>query len=138
MKTQPIARRFWTFVAPMMDDRGCWEWVGNITGGYGQFSVDARPTVAHRVAYELLVGPIPRGLEVDHLCFNKTCVNPQHLEPVTRHENLKRRSARRMLCKYGHPLEQQVTHPEWRFCRTCARRMWRDYQRKIRSKHCHA
>lgn len=66
---------------------GCWEWTGPKTaGGYGLFA----QTSAHRAVYERLRGPIPEGLDLDHLCRNRGCVNPAHMEPVTRSENLRR------------------------------------------------
>jgi len=69
---------------------GCWIWRGSITRyGYGQFAVTAHKTArAHRFAYELWVGSIPSGLVLDHLCRNRACVHPDHLEPVTHRENL--------------------------------------------------
>jgi hypothetical protein len=89
--------RFWSKV----DDsgsRGCWEWLAaKERTGYGTFFCrhvigrgTAIPERAHRVAYELLVGPIQAGLTLDHLCRNRGCVNPAHLEPVTRGENVRR------------------------------------------------
>ena len=73
---------------------GCWVWTGAVsTGGYGRIGIDGnRLAQAHRVAYQLYVGPIPEGLHVDHLCRNRLCVNSDHLEAVTQAEN-NRRSA---------------------------------------------
>jgi hypothetical protein len=72
-------------------DSGCWEWTAaKDPTGYGRFSVARSMDYAHRAAYKLLVGPIPAGLDLDHLCRNRGCVNPDHLEPVTRRENLLR------------------------------------------------
>lgn len=63
----------------------CWLWIGGLDAyGYGQFD---RHDKAHRVAYEMLVGPIPEGLVIDHLCRVRRCVNPEHMEPVTHGEN---------------------------------------------------
>lgn len=86
--------RFWRHVGNHDDADGCWPWDSpNPSHGYGQMRVGARRIMAHRAAYELLVGPIPDGLELDHLCRNRACVNPTHLEPVTCSENLRRAAA---------------------------------------------
>jgi len=70
---------------------GCWEWAGTRQpSGYGAIYVEGRILRTHRVSYELLVGPIPEGLHLDHLCRNKACFNPEHLEPVTHVENMRR------------------------------------------------
>src|ERR1017187_5210266 len=84
-----LADRFW----PKVDRRGpeeCWPWLASKQNmGYGQVRAETERTMilAHRVAYELLIGPIPLGLTLDHLCRNRGCVNPTHLEPVTLREN---------------------------------------------------
>ena len=106
----------------------CWLWTGYRNRmGYGQFG---RNEPAHRVAYELLVGPIPDGLVLDHLCRNPPCVNPDHLEPVTNVENLQRgvgpsaQNARKARCKNGHEFTSENTYirPDGggRQCRRCA------------------
>lgn len=89
---------------------GCWTWTGSIAGnGYGGIRVAGVWTRAHRVAYEMFVGPIPPGLVIDHLCRNRRCVRPDHLEPVTFRENILRGSApsavhaRKTECPRGHP-----------------------------------
>lgn len=103
---------------------GCWRWIGSKrTHGYGGIRVGGRIRAAHRVLYEDILGPIPDGLFLDHLCRNKWCVNPLHLEPVDTKTNTLRGigptavNARKTHCKYGHPLEPK----HWfRYCRTCA------------------
>jgi hypothetical protein len=71
---------------------GCWEWQGSVQSeGYGTF-YRGKNMKAHRVVYELLVGPIDPELTIDHLCLNKTCVRPAHLEVVTRSENIARKN----------------------------------------------
>lgn len=101
LNTPPPEERFWRFVEKT---DGCWNWTGATNGhGYGRLTFDGRKGIevsqrkigAHRFAYELLVGPVPDGLDLDHLCRNRLCVNPAHLEPVTRAENLRRASLRR-------------------------------------------
>ncbi|HEY8766071.1 MAG TPA: HNH endonuclease signature motif containing protein [Dehalococcoidia bacterium] len=79
---------------------GCWPWTGVIHPlGYGHVNIPGtrNPQMAHRASYEFFVGPIPDGLELDHLCRNRGCVNPSHLEPVTHLENVRRGAAARAL-----------------------------------------
>jgi len=74
-----------------ISESGCWIWTGSTQwNGYGSVSWKGARRVAHRVSYELLAGPIPKGLQLDHLCRVRGCVNPQHLEPVTNKENVRR------------------------------------------------
>lgn len=73
------------------NEDGCWLWKRSTTKGYGRISVLGRPRGVHRVSYEVFVGPIPDGLEIDHLCRRRSCCNPAHLEPVTHRENQRRR-----------------------------------------------
>jgi hypothetical protein len=106
---------------------GCWFYTGQISyKGYGVFSVRSVKRPAHVVMYELLVGPVPAGLQVDHLCFVRHCVNPDHLEPVTAAENMRRMSARQTACRkaghdYGDPRNVYVRKNGRRCCKECRR-----------------
>lgn len=147
MNLTPHAERFWRRVdkaGPVPDARPdlgpCWLWVGaHVPDGYGSFSLPGRPQVgAHRVAWELVNGPIPEGRQIDHLCRRPGCVNPGHMEVVTLAENVLRgegptaRNARKSHCDAGHPLEGdnvRTTKEGWRRCRACQR----DWARKARA-----
>jgi ribosome-binding protein aMBF1 (putative translation factor) len=84
------------FEAKVKATDGCWEWQGSKgPGGYGVITADGKQLQTHRVAYELHVGPIPEGLVIDHLCSNRVCVRPDHLEPVTPSENARRQHSRK-------------------------------------------
>lgn len=108
----------------------CWRWTGAHTPkGYGQLQVNGRRHAVHRLAYEHWIGPIPEGLEIDHLCQVRDCINPSHLEAVTHAENVRRTVERRAHCKQGH--EFTPSNTRWVFkkgrqrasraCRTCIR-----------------
>jgi hypothetical protein len=101
----------------------CWVWTASLTAyGYGQFGFRKRVVRAHRVAYELSIGPIPQGLELDHLCRVHECVNPSHLEPVTHKTNMSRGFFRlKTHCPQGHPYDADNTYVlnGERFCRAC-------------------
>lgn len=108
----------------------CWEWMATLDRhGYGTF-FDGGNRPAHRVAYALWVGPIPAGLDIDHLCRNRACVNPEHLEAVSRRTNILRGAAPTALtfqmnrCKRGHQFTPENTvikggDPSKRQCRQC-------------------
>ena len=110
---RPVEERFWERVRKT---EGCWEWLGVRREGYGISKIQIRgrqiPFFAHRVAYELTKGPIPEGMTLDHLCRNRGCVNPAHLEPVTAVENTMRGygvgavNSRKQFCPRGHPLTE--------------------------------
>jgi hypothetical protein len=130
---------------------GCWEWTGAKTSaGYGQFQTgkysttgNPLPEYAHRIAYELYVGPIGPGLTIDHLCRNRACVRPDHLEPVSVRENLMRgegisaRYARSDYCSRGHlksPDNLYVYPNGSHECRECRRIRWQEFAAKRRER----
>jgi hypothetical protein len=124
---------------------GCWLWIGSYdSNGYGRFwiTADGGHTQAHIVSYERKYGPVPEGLELDHKCRVRCCVNPDHVEPVTHLENVRRGESKRVTiarhkltthCPRGHPYDE--TNTIWknrglghvsRGCRTCRRQYrWR-------------
>lgn len=129
---RPLEDRFWSKVVRGGEDE-CWLWSGAIRSGYGFVNEGGRgrSLPAHRVSYELLVGPIPEGLTIDHLCRVRNCVNPRHLEPVTLSENVKRKPPAPPFCPQGHEFTAENTARSTnggRICRTCKRS--RDRQRR--------
>jgi hypothetical protein len=125
--------RFWTYVdkETARTSTGCWLWTGPlVSNGYARHSAQNQQVLAHRFAYELLVGPIPEGLQLDHVwargCRHLHCVNPAHLEPVTGAENVRRAErTRRTHCPQGHLYDETNTYwrkdrPGNRQCRACA------------------
>lgn len=140
--TRVLDLRFWEKVNKT---DGCWLWTGSKdSAGYGHFRIDSqRLRKAHRISYELLVGPIPEGLQLDHLCRVRECVRPDHLEPVTNYTNWTRSlapsaiNARRTHCANGHPFSGEnlaVLRDGRRQCRTCRneRRRLRYREKKVR------
>lgn len=116
----------------VIQESGCWDWVGTIQAlGYGHVKVvgQRRRIYSHRYIYEEMVGPVPAGLTLDHLCHNRRCVNPAHLEPVSQRENILRgggptaANARKTHCKNGHEFTPENTHTRktGRACRACLR-----------------
>lgn len=122
--------RFWEKVDKSAD---CWAWLASTNeDGYGRFTLAERQRGAHRVAYEWLVGPVPKGLVIDHLCKNRACVNPAHMQPVTNRENVLRGvsanaiNAAKTHCIRGHEFTPENTYrppkyPTIRQCRECRR-----------------
>ena len=110
---------------------GCWEWTGATdTSGYGRYRYGGRHEPTHRLLWKLTVADVAGDLELDHLCRNRVCCNPDHLEPVSRRENTLRGEgptavlARKTHCKRGHPLSgaNLYTYPNGkRLCRECER-----------------
>lgn len=106
----------------------CWIWTGSVTDrGYGSSKRDGRTVAAHRWVYEEMRGPIADGMTLDHLCRNKRCVNPDHLEPVTRGENVRRHTRLTTTCPAGHDYTPENTriNDGKRRCRACQREAWR-------------
>ena len=133
----PLEERFWSRV----EITGfCWNWVGTLSpAGYGRITeADRTEHLAHRWAYETLTQQaIPKGMHIDHLCRNRACVNPDHMEVVPGAVNVMRgfgppaKNARKTHCQYGHELPQQGEFYD-RTCRECRRKTWREYAQKKR------
>lgn len=118
--------RFWSKI--VIIESGCWVWTaGKDVGGYGIFSPHRHPKKAHRWCYETYVAKVPDGMQLDHLCRNKLCVNPMHLEVVTPRENTLRgntitaANAKKTRCHNGHPLsgDNLRTYNGRRVCKLC-------------------
>jgi hypothetical protein len=102
-------KRFWSKVA-IDNVHSCWEWQAYLhPKGYGQFRLDGRMHFAHRIAYFLVRGECPINLELDHLCRNRKCVNPFHLEAVTHKENCRRGALVKSHCSKGHSRSPETT-----------------------------
>jgi len=128
--------RFWSKVNKTDE---CWIWTaGKNQKGYGQFRLNGKTQKAHRVSYELMIGPIPDGLQIDHLCRNRACVRPDHLEAVTPRENTSRGdTGKNMLvkthCPQGHPYDEANTYRYKSGARSC-RSCHRNYERERRNR----
>jgi len=154
----PFARiTKWVNDGRIVEDGECWLWTGTKTpGGYAQAAMSAKTrgdytpgakvvhVVVHRWTYELHVGPIPAGLDLDHLCRVRNCVNPWHLEPVTRSVNLKRavgigsQWSKRTHCSAGHeytPENMTRATDGSRVCRTCRREISARYAARQRERY---
>jgi hypothetical protein len=136
-----ITRRFYKNII----FKECWEWKGSTgSSGYGRFQIDGKQWLAHRFSYSLFIDDIPENLVIDHLCRNKICVNPSHLEVVEHGENTRRgeagqitggRQSAKTHCPKGHAYigRNVMQFGRSRYCRTCGNERSREYQRKKRS-----
>jgi HNH endonuclease len=140
-RRRPLEDRFWEKVEKNKTD--CWEWTAAKLKGYGWFNIGGKSVSAHRLSYEMLVGDIPEGLQLDHLCRNRGCVNPDHLEPVTprvntlRGEALSAKRSRMTHCIRGHEFTEEntwVSKKNQRRCKKC-KAIWmtgfRERKRKV-------
>lgn len=129
--------RFWPKVEKTAD---CWLWTAGKVDGYGRVSMGhgISPARAHCISYLLLVGPIPDGRELDHVCSNRACVNPDHLEAVTHTENVRRAAARKTHCPSGHEYTPENTYvvpsTGYRRCRLCKAEVERNNYQRNRAK----
>ena len=143
MNEHDVARLMTKFI-PV--DGSCWEWIGSRAhDGYGAFALRRKNKLAHRVVYEHFIGPIPSGMTIDHLCRNRNCVNPHHLEAVTNRVNtlrgigLSAENAKKTSCVHGHPLSGENLalrvgrYGGYRKCKRCDadRQMRAYYERKL-------
>lgn len=123
-KKDPVSR----FLEKVYKSPTCWYWLGAKIFGYGTFWLDGKNIPAHRFAWLTYRGSIPKGLVLDHLCRNPSCVNPKHLDPVSNLVNIQRGNANynkyKTHCKQGHPFDEQNTYIRkggGRDCRACNR-----------------
>lgn len=160
-RSTALEERFWSKVDRSAGPQSCWPWLAGLNGyGYGSIIVSKSfgRIMAHRLAYVLMVGPIPDGMCLDHLCHSadgscalvndcphRRCVNPAHLEPVTQRENVKRghdtapsRQRAKTHCPQGHSYDEhgyQATPGRWhRKCRICQREAVRKSMAKARAR----
>ena len=143
-KQTPLETRIETWIATAQTNAsGCWLWSGSTNGvGYGMVTLFKQHRTIHSVFYEHFIGSVPEGKELDHKCRNRNCFNPNHLEAVTRRENLHRGSHQNMkshmsgLCKLGHPLvtisATDRSSGKRGICRICTRRRSSEHTLKRR------
>lgn len=134
---RPAIERAEKFIDRTSSETGCWLWTGALSGGYGNLLADRVVTRAHRVVYEARVRRLREGEELDHLCRNRRCVNPDHLEPVDHAENCRRGvgwsglNSRKTACPQGHPYALfGETTSAGRRCAPCNREAHRRWEQR--------
>lgn len=141
MAKRTLRERFESKIA--RSEGGCWEWTAaRFQSGYGAIRIEGQTRLAHRISHELYIGPIPEGLGIDHLCKNRGCVRPSHIEAVPQRVNLARGDhpaaivRRTNVCGHGHALTPEntyITPAGWRRCRECCRRHGRELRQRRRA-----
>ena len=134
-----LEARFW---AKVNKTETCWVWTARIgEHGYGEFNIDGKSNLAHRVSYQLAGGEIPKGMCIDHLCRVRKCIRPSHLEVVTYKENTRRGDSWKINglkthCPYDHEYtpENTYTRNGSRFCKACDRRRGAEYRARKKAK----
>jgi hypothetical protein len=150
MKKRPAIDRFNDFIGHKKDIKDCWIWQGcTDTKGYGLLRIKNKNVKAHRFSYQYYIGPIPKGLQLDHLCKVKNCVNPNHLEAVTLQENMRRSQPDRIFsfdigkanrekthCPSGHKYSVENTYirNKSRNCKKCNTKSERRKKAQLRKK----
>jgi len=137
--SKPDPDNIWKFIKIPKDPKGCWIWLGHLSyNGYGRLRFGMKDFFAHRFVWEYLVGEIPKGLNIDHLCRVKKCVNPDHLEPVTQKINNNRglgnQNKKKTHCIHGHPFNEKNTYKDnvgSRHCRPCRVNDARRFREKV-------
>lgn len=141
MNALPIEPRFFPKIAIDVTSSYCWEWRGSLdSGGYGAVNWNGKKQRTHRVMYALVVGKAAHGLSIDHLCRNRKCVRPSHLEAVTNHVNILRGNSipainkRKTHCKYGHEFtpENTINRIQGRYCRACNAKHTSEYNKQVK------